>query len=459
MAANKSSKAIPIFAAALIAAALLIYYLFFHQKENDWDSKNYQYNSKEPYGVSIFYDFLKNSKKDEQLELIEKSISKVFDNKKDTLSNYIYIHSYANFTKKELNDLLEYVNRGNTALLVINELDVDLAKTLTGEKHIIKIIDPKVDEEDESDEDEYDEETYDEYSTDSSGLVIETTEATISEEIKYTKAKFGVIKFSEIEFLKDNPHVFFDKLKFDTVDTYWDFLNEEEPAIFDYKVLATINDDHVGMIEVTSGKGKFLIHFNPIAFGNYHVLRKDGKTHLAKVLSHLNPGKVYWDNFSQNFRYDFSDMGYSSDTPLSYILSKPSLAWAFYILLASALLFVIFNAKRIQQSIPLIAPKVNSSLEYIRSVGRLYYQHRKNQDLIERMMQQFYSDVYMRYKIQERNKDNFIKKLSIRSGVAPELIEGILNYYDSIEAAIMAPDEKILTQFYQKIQAFNEKRK
>jgi hypothetical protein len=75
------------------------------------------------------------------------------------------------------------------------------------------------------------------------------------------------------------------------------------------------------------------------------------------------------------------------------------------------------------------------------------------------MMQQFYSDVYMRYKIQERNKDNFIKKLSIRSGVAPELIEGILNYYDSIEAAIMAPDEKILTQFYQKIQEFNEKRK
>lgn len=463
MAANKTSKAIPIFVIALVVTGLFIYFTFFHTKEHDWYTMNYQYNSKEPYGTSVLYSFLKSSQKDDDFEKIDKSISNILIDKKIKNTNYIVINEALYYSLSEMNDLLAYVKRGNTALIIVDDLDADLESTVNGIKHVIE----KVEEEDIEEEVEEYVDTVKATVEESEVIVIEdgdTIYSVVEHQTEISQAENkrhfkGAISFTDPALQKDNPHVFYNLKKLDTIKHQWNYLDELNTTLLNYKTLATINEENPTFIEVNAGKGRFLIHYNPIAFSNLHLLRKDGKTHLAKVLSYLKPGKIYWDNYSFNFRFDFSGMGYSTDTPLSYILSKPSLAWAFYILLACSLLFVIFNAKRIQQSIPLLPPKVNSSLEYIRSVGRLYFQHRKNQDLIERMMQQFYTDVYMRYKIKERNRENFIKKLSSRSGVEPELIAGILNYYDSIEEAIMAPDEKILTHFYQKIQEFNAKRK
>lgn len=214
------------------------------------------------------------------------------------------------------------------------------------------------------------------------------------------------------------------------------------------------------MISIPYGEGKILLHNLPIAFTNFHLLKEDGKKHAEFILSQLNPGIVIWDNFSRIFNFSPDDPGikYSGETPLAYILSIPALAWAFYILLGSCVIYVVFNAKRKQAPVQVVAPKTNTSLEFVRMVGQLYYKDKDHRALTERMMQQFYTDAYARYHIQDRNPDSFAKKLSVRSGVDIRLITDIIKKYNKLHTQHYEPDDHHVGMFYEAIQEFHQKK-
>jgi len=56
-------------------------------------------------------------------------------------------------------------------------------------------------------------------------------------------------------------------------------------------------------------------------------------------------------------------------TPLKYILSQESLKWAYYILIVSIIVYIIFQGKRKQRVIPLIPPLKNTTLEFVRIIA------------------------------------------------------------------------------------------
>ena len=67
-----------------------------------------------------------------------------------------------------------------------------------------------------------------------------------------------------------------------------------------------------------------------------------------------------------------------AQTPLRVILQYPALKWALYLLLAGALCYVLFRARREQRPIPVIHPPENKMLEFIATVSSLYYKQKEH---------------------------------------------------------------------------------
>jgi hypothetical protein len=136
------------------------------------------------------------------------------------------------------------------------------------------------------------------------------------------------------------------------------------------RILGFLNDTMVNFAAFPFGEGHFLFHTTPLAFTNYQLLQPEVRAYIEGVLAHLPEGPVYWDTHSQisedvgRRRNSQDGMGRDlpKDHPLKYILAQPALAWAWYLLLALALLWIIFRGKRRQRIQPVLTGHENTSV-------------------------------------------------------------------------------------------------
>ena len=143
-----------------------------------------------------------------------------------------------------------------------------------------------------------------------------------------------------------------------------------------------------------------------------------------------------------------------ANSPLQYILQEPSLAWAWYILLAIGLLFLLFRTKRQQRIIPVLEPNRNTSMEFLNIISNLYFQQRDHKKLAQEDMRLFLHFIRDRYKIPTRNLDDtFITQLTQQSQVEQDIIKKILLLNTNINSASHIT-ENTLISFHQHIEAF-----
>jgi len=166
------------------------------------------------------------------------------------------------------------------------------------------------------------------------------------------------------------------------------------------------------------GGGTLFLHFAPLAFSNYFLLHKDNKAYYDNVLSYI-PGsvnEVIWDeSFRYNRRKNFST--------LNYIMGQPPFAWALGLLLLLLLLLYLFESKRRQRIVPLIVPLRNTSLDFVTTIGRLYYQRRDNQNLAVKMATHFQDYIRTKYNIPVHLADpGFVERLSYRTGIDKDFL-------------------------------------
>ena len=175
--------------------------------------------------------------------------------------------------------------------------------------------------------------------------------------------------------------------------------------------ITSINADFV---KVPFGKGHFYVHSEPLVLTNYYLLKSKNK-YQESVLSYLPNRETVW----------FVE----TDTPLSmspmrFILSNPSLRYAWYLLLVGLAIFVFFNAKRKQRIVPINEPLKNTSLDFIKSIGNLYLQEGDFHEMMAKKAQYFLSKVRIDLLIDTQNLDDkFINKLHLKTGKNIELIE------------------------------------
>ena len=185
-------------------------------------------------------------------------------------------------------------------------------------------------------------------------------------------------------------------------------------------------EKRANFIKIPVGKGALFLHSAPLAFTNYHILYGDS-SYTSSVLSYVASPKIIWDEYHKPVRM-FAEL--KPATPLRFILQQPPLKTAYYLLIATLLLFVFFEAKRRQRIIPVKKPLKNTSLQFVETVGRLYFNRKNHKDLVRKKMIYFSSFIQEKYFFKFIPGDEHsIMHLSMKSGVDAMKIRKISDVY------------------------------
>lgn len=209
----------------------------------------------------------------------------------------------------------------------------------------------------------------------------------------------------------------FSENHFDSVDTRY------------CKILGRNEKGQTDFIRIAYGhSGAIYVHLEPTAFSNFFLLHKENKSYYDLVFSWLpeKTGVVEWSDY---FRYRHRGESYSA---LHFILSNRSLRWAFWLTLLLFLLIFLVESKRKQRAITEIPKVRNASEDFVKTVGRLYFQQKNNQNLAAKMTNTFLENIRSAYNMPTSLLDDeFSRKLAFRTGKhyyeVSDLIQSIHN--------------------------------
>jgi hypothetical protein len=475
----------------LITGALLV----FGKWENRYSWwEHYRTQSKDPYGLYIFQNLLKEYFPGESFKVIRADLSKELP-AEGTGMNYVFHGAWLSLDSAQTEALMGFVKRGNRALLLCPNLPDALLDSISGEQCLTFSPLPYLEEGDTatgeyvynpltkewvwqdsvtfdslaeytSDDslqtepffkDSLHDEAFTEDTTDLNGDSFTAETDSISPNdgahIEDTLVRLNLTH----PFLKDKEGYLFEFRIKNRPETYsWNYL---PPDLFCdsqtvFAKLGVLNDTAVNFAKATYGGGEFLLHTTPIAFTNLYLKERRGVEYAEKVFSHLSPGDIYWEQT----RFIMPEFGrnrqLAGEGPLKYILSQPPLAWAWYILLAMGLLFLVFRAKRRQRIIPVIEPNANTSLEFIETIGRLYFIQNNHKQLALQKMKLFLGFVRERYGVSTKELDSaFVRHLSLKSQLPENLLENVLLLHRNIENSGFV-SENTLVNFHQLLERF-----
>ncbi len=164
-----------------------------------------------------------------------------------------------------------------------------------------------------------------------------------------------------------------------------------------------------------TGGGSILIHTDPLALTNFFLLHKNNNEYYNNLFSYLPQSitHVEWDEYFRKGRKKFSS--------LQVIMSDDGLRTAFWLVLLLFLLIYLFESKRRQRIIPIIKPLKNTSLDFVKTVGRLYYQYHDNKNLGNKMSVHLFDHIRQRYNLSTNIPDEkFVQQLAYKSGYDKE---------------------------------------
>lgn len=203
----------------------------------------------------------------------------------------------------------------------------------------------------------------------------------------------------------------------------------------------------LNFIKVPYGNGEFYIHTIPEAFSNYYLLNGN-QAYAENVLSHLDIQTIYWDEYKKTGRRYV-------ESPLRYVLSQTPLRWAYYLLVAGILLFVIFKAKRRQRIIPVLEPLQNTSVAFAKTIGSLYFQHRDYSAIIQKKIVYFLEQIRSKYYLDTSDLDSdFVKKLAEKSNRPETQVVQLVNTIKNIKEKTLHTEQDLI-QLNKEIEAFN----
>jgi len=233
----------------------------------------------------------------------------------------------------------------------------------------------------------------------------------------------------------------------DSYETYISSLDSQYTS-----VLGRDAAGHPNFVRITyKGGGAIYLQFAPLAFSNFFLLHKKNIGYYENALSYIpsSTKQVIWNDY---FRY--SNQSRRSFSALQYIFNNEALRWAFWLLLLLFALVYIFDSKRRQRMIPAIAPLRNTSLDFVRTIGRLYFQRRDNRNLAGKMAVHFQDQVRTKYHLPATALDEeFVKRLAYRTGYSKESLQDIVSYIRELPMRGYVPDDELI-HFHRQLEAF-----
>lgn len=209
-------------------------------------------------------------------------------------------------------------------------------------------------------------------------------------------------------------------------------------------------------IRLRAGSGNIYLHLVPLAFSNYFLLHKQNIEYYEKSLSVIpaETKKVVWDEY---FYYKFREENEKRKSWLGVLLQFDAFRAAFWTLITLLLVYVLLEMRRKQRIIPVIKKPVNDSLDFVKTIGRLYYDKKDHNNLCRKMSSYFLEHVRSRYKLPTGLLDDkFVKNLHYKSGYPEKEISEIVSFINFIDTAPGVSDRQ-LGEFYKMLEEFYKK--
>ena len=418
----------------LLLGAGVYYYYRSQTPRFDWDdswNKNaYKETNDEPYGTQVMHRLLKDYFPGKKLVNIADNVAKELprDSTGATPASYVFVGEAMYLDSLSTARLLDFVQSGHTALISSKTIPFDLMF------HLYYA--------------ECDENGWDDYTRVEDSIVTLTLRQPV---LPGNAATCYYARQNKIE--RYNWHYIDD----------WFFCDSLPQVPLGYM------NQHINFAEFPFGKGRFLLHTTPIAFSNFSLLRPEMRQYAQGVLSYLAPGDIYWDALSRvpeavgrrrNQREAFSRT-LDEEHPLSYILKQPALAWAWYLLVAMAGIWLFFRGKRRQRIIPVLPKNENSSYQFISTIANLHFRERNYQGLCQQNMRLFLARIRERYNLiipmdtatgSLRVDGDFVRRLATTSEVPEQQIQEIFRQYAA--AVQFQPTEQMATDLYVAMERF-----
>lgn len=238
--------------------------------------------------------------------------------------------------------------------------------------------------------------------------------------------------------------------------TYPGFALDNYFTKFDSSVTNILGKDAKGnanFVKFTyQGGGAILIHLSPAAFTNFFLLHKNNKRYYDIVLSSIpdTVDLVRWDDYYRHHMDGNNRAERSAFSKLSTFLQNDVLRWAFWLAIVLFGIIYLFESKRKQRVVPSIRKLNNSSLDFVKTIGRLYYQRKDNKNLAVKMSTHFLGHVRTRYNMHTSHlNEDFAISLAYKSGYSIQLVKDIVYQIRTFEDAYQVTDDELL--------AFNDK--
>jgi hypothetical protein len=420
----KSEKSIYIFV-GVIVLIIAGYFVITNIKSYKW-YESYDAEDKNPYGNYALTELLKTT---HELQVVDGPLNET----KLKRGNYLFVGSYFDIDSAQSETLLEYVKRGNNAYIFSNSQPYNLIQQFG--QFDCDTLESEVEYSDEID------------TTVVDSLVNKTSyidNRKPSADMSFSKLKSSIKKKYHFVYVEKNkPEKY-----------YWSYVDSSYFCHFNkIEVLGTIDKKHINYYRIKYGKGSFIFHTNPIVFTNYFLINKHAVEYGDEVFSDLKQGTIYWDEYNKEFHYNNSP-GRRTSSPLKFILSEPALKAAWYLLLILVLLYIIFYSKRKQRIIPVLEGNYNTSIEFTESIGKLYFLQTNHQKLALQKMKYFLGFIRQRYHYATNTLDNnFIKRLSAKSGIPIGHVEVIFQQYKTL-SGYHGIAEDTLINFHQALEYF-----
>lgn len=402
--------------AGVLLLAGIAYLFRSNTKRYNW-YESYQLESKEPYGAFVIGELLKSYFPGKAFTVSKKPLKDLLAKRKSgEYANYIFMGAQFPSDTSLINTVLDFVNEGNTAFIAAGSCPTEILEQI------------------------FPDTCAEEY------LYYAQAQDTFVNVRLYSES-FHSGKTTRLNYVFRNiPYSY----SWSYIDST--FFCQENP---DQDVLGSMNNGQFNYLHARYGNGDFYLYTTPLAFSNYQLKNPTNLEYASQVFSYLKPGEIIWDEYNQlesnlNFNSDLR----LSQSPLGYILSQDSLRWAWYLTLAFTILYMLFFGKRRQRIIPLQEVNKNTSLEYVRTVGQLYYQEKNHRVICVHKMKLFQAFIRNKYFINTYDvDDHVIERISRKSEVNTEEIRNIFSQYNWIDKNLEINDETLIS-FHQKIEHF-----
>lgn len=206
-------------------------------------------------------------------------------------------------------------------------------------------------------------------------------------------------------------------------------------------------------IKIKYGEGNVFVHLEPMVFTNYNLLSEKNFQYAFNALSYLPYGEIIWDEY-----YKLGEGASRIKTPLYFIFENPPLRYAWYLLIFGMIFYILFEGKRKQRIIPVINPPKNTSLEFIETIGKLYFHRASHKDLADKKFKYFADYLLTNYNLKANVfTDEYFAKIAEKTKTKKTLISSIFNKYRYISSKT-AINEHLLFELNKEIENFYKKR-